>query len=145
MLPPGATPEAADEPGGQVADDVSVEVRQHQHVELLGPLHETHADRVDEVLPRLDLGVLLRDVAEDVEEEPVGELHDVRLRHARDALAAVGARVLEREADDPLGALAADRLHRDARACGDLLRLQLVQLAITCSASGVPASYSIPA
>ena len=26
-----------------------------------------------------------------------------------------------------------------------LLRLQLVQLPITCSASGVPASYSIPA
>ena len=121
--------EAADEPGGQVADDVAVEVRQHEHVELLGPLDETHADRVDEVLPRLDLGVLLRDVAEDVEEEPVGELHDVRLRHARDALAAVGARVLEREADDPLGALAADRLDRDARAGGDLLRLQLVELA----------------
>ena len=47
--------EAADEAGGQVADDVAVEVRQHEHVELLGPLHETHAERVDEVLPRLDL------------------------------------------------------------------------------------------
>ena len=31
-------PEAADEPGGEVADDVAVEVRQHQDVELLGPL-----------------------------------------------------------------------------------------------------------
>ena len=71
---------------------------------------------VDEVLPRLDLGVVLRDLAEDVEEEAVGELHDVRLGHARDALAAVVARVLEREADDPLRALAADRLDRDAGA-----------------------------
>ena len=42
--------------------------------------------------------------------------------------ASVGARVVEREADDPLGALAADRLDRDAGAGGDLLRLEPVQL-----------------
>ena len=124
----GRDAEAADEAGGEVADDVAVEVRQHEHVELLGPLDEAHADRVDEVLPRLDLRVVLRHLAEDLEEEPVGELHDVRLRDARDALAAVLARVLEREADDPLGALTADRLDRDAGAGRDLLRLQLVQL-----------------
>ena len=53
--------EAADEPGGQVADDVAVEIRQHEHVELLRALHEPHADRVDQVLPRLDLGIVGRD------------------------------------------------------------------------------------
>ena len=47
--------------------------------------------------------------------------HETRLRPCV-------ARVLEREADDPLRALAADRLHRDAGAGRDLFRLQRVQL-----------------
>ena len=59
--------------------------------------------RVDEVLARLDVGVLGGDVPEDLEEEPVRVLHDVRLRHAVDGAAALCARVLEREADDALG------------------------------------------
>ena len=40
----------------------------------------------------------------------------------------MGARVVEGEPDDPLGALAADRLDRDAGAGGDLAGLELVQL-----------------
>ena len=95
--------EPAHEAGGDVADDVAVEVREHEHVELLGALDELHAERVDEHLARGDLGIVLRDLAEDGEEEAVRELHDVRLRHARDLAAVVRARVLEREADDPLG------------------------------------------
>ena len=74
------------------------------------------------------VGEVLRDVAEHVEEEPIRELHDVRLRHAGNALAVVLARVLECEADDPLRAFAADRLHRDAGAGRDLFRLQGVEL-----------------
>jgi hypothetical protein len=54
-------------------------------------------------------------------------LHDVRLRDARDALAAVGARVLERVADDPLRPLRAQRLDRDPGAFGDALRLTRVE------------------
>ena len=76
---------------------------------------------------RLDVGVVLRNLPEHGEEEPVRVLHDVRLRDARDAAAPVGARVLEREADDPLRALGAERLDRDARARGDLLRLPGVE------------------
>ena len=47
--------EPADETGGHVADDVAVEVREHEHVELLRPLDELHAERVDEHLARSDL------------------------------------------------------------------------------------------
>ena len=57
--------EPADEAGSEVADDVAVEVRQDEHVELLGPLDELHRERVDEHLARLDVRVLGRDVAED--------------------------------------------------------------------------------
>ena len=120
-------PEAADQPGGEVADDVAVEVRQHEDVELLRPLDELHRERVDEHLARGDVRVVGRDLAEDGEKEPVRELHDVRLRHAGDLTTPVRARVLEREADDPLRRGGADGLHGDARAGGDLLRLQGVQ------------------
>ena len=71
--------------------------------------------------------VVLRDLAEHGEEEPVGVLHDVRLRDARDAAAPVGARVLEGEPDDPLGALGRERLDRDPGRGEDLLRLAGVE------------------
>ena len=116
MFAPGSDAETADEAGGEVADDVAVEVREDEHVELLGTLHELHAERVDEDLARLDVGVVGGDVAEDREEEAVRELHDVRLRDAGDLAPAVLAGVLEREAHDPLRRLGADRLHGDARA-----------------------------
>ena len=74
-----------------------------------------------------DLRVVRRDLAEDGEEQAVGVLHDVRLRDARHATAAVGARVVEREADDPLGALRRERLDRDPGRVPDLLRLPVVQ------------------
>ena len=61
----GRDAEPADETRGQVADDVAVEVRQHEHVELLGTLDELHRERVDEHLARLDVRVVGRDLAED--------------------------------------------------------------------------------
>ena len=103
----GRDAEPADEAGGEVARRCRRRGSADEHVELLGPLDEAHAEGVDERLPGLDIRVVLRDLAEDGEEEPVGVLHDVRLRDARDAAAPVGARVLEGEADDPLGALRA--------------------------------------
>ena len=54
------TPEAADQPGAQVREDVAVEVRQQQHVELLGRHHQVHAGRVDDPLVVLDVGVVAR-------------------------------------------------------------------------------------
>ena len=54
----GRHAEPADETGGQVADDVAVEVREHEHVELLRALDEPHAQRVDEGLPRLDVRIV---------------------------------------------------------------------------------------
>ena len=62
-----------------------------------------------------DVGVLGGDLARDAQEEAVGELHDVRLVHGRDLLAAVLARVVERELDDPPRAGDRDRLDRDPR------------------------------
>jgi hypothetical protein len=57
------------------------------------------------------------DLAEALQEQPVGELHDVRLVDRRDALAAVRARVLEGVARDARGRGRRDDLERlhDAR------------------------------
>ena len=60
---PGREPQAADQPRAQVGDDVAVQVRQHEHVVLLGPLDELHAHVVDDAVVELDVGVLLRDLA----------------------------------------------------------------------------------
>ena len=51
----GRDAEAADEAGGEVGDDVAVEVRQHQHVVQLGLLHELHAHVVDDAILELDV------------------------------------------------------------------------------------------
>ena len=138
--------EASHQAGGEVADDVAVEVREHEDVELLRPLNQAHAERVDQRLPRLELGKVLGHLAEHAEEEAVGVLHDVRLRDARDAAAAVVARVLERVADDSLGALGADRLDRDARRGRDRLGAAAVEeLDDRRGVFGSPDSNSIPA
>ena len=111
MFAPGATPSPPTRPAREVAHDVAVEVRQHQHVVQLGLLDELHAHVVDDAVLELDpAGVVRRDRPAALEEQPVGELHDVRLVHGRDLAPAVGDRVLEREAGDPLRGLAGDDL-----------------------------------
>ena len=80
--------------------------------------------RVDEILLRLDIRVLGGHVPEDLEEEPVRVLHDVRLRHAVDGAPALRSRVLEREANDSLRGFRAHRLDREAGLRVQLLRLQ---------------------
>ena len=112
--------EPADQARGKVGDDVAVQVREHEHVVLLGPLDELHRQVVDDAVLELDVRVLLRDLAGDLEPEPVRELHDVRLVHGRHLAAAEPARVVERELDDPARAFDGDRLDRDPRVVGQL-------------------------
>ena len=109
----GSDPEPADHPRAEVGEDVAVEVRQHEDVVLLRPLHELHAHVVHDPVVELDVGVLRRDLARDVQPEPVGELHDVRLVHGGDLAAAVAARVVERELEDAARARHGNRLDRD--------------------------------
>ena len=105
--------EPADEPGDEVAHDVAVQVRQHEHVVQLGLLHELHAHVVDDAVLELDVRIVPRDLAGHAEEQAVGELHDVRLVDRGDLLPAVRLRVLERELHDPAAAHLGDVLDRD--------------------------------
>jgi hypothetical protein len=110
----GSHSEPADQPGADVRDDVPVEVRQHEHVVLLGALHELHRHVVHDPVVELDVRVLRGDGAGGVEEEAVRVLHDVRLVHRRELAAAVLADVVEGELDHPPRAGDRDRLDRDA-------------------------------
>ena len=107
----GRDAQAADQARRQVADDVAVEVRQHEHVVQLGLLDELHAHVVDDAVLELDPAVVVgRDGPAALEEQAVRQLHDVGLVDGRDLVPAVGDGVLEREPGDPLGRLAGDDL-----------------------------------
>ena len=51
--------QAADDPGTQVADDIAVQIRQHQHVVQLRLLRQLHAHVVDDPFLELDVRILL--------------------------------------------------------------------------------------
>ena len=113
--------EAADQPGAQIRDDVAVEIRQHQHVELLGVHHQLHARGVDDPLVVGDVDVLARGAADAVEEQPVAQLHDVRFVDRGHLLPPVPPRVLEREVRDARRRLLGDDLQALDHARHDLV------------------------
>ena len=112
----GHEAEPADEARREVADDVAVEVLEQEHVEVRGAPDEPHAERVDEDLVvgdrALGLRPALRLRARAVEEEAVGELHDVRLVDGRDPLSRVVRGELEREPRDATRGPPRDHLDR---------------------------------
>ena len=78
MFPAQADPEAADEAGREVADDVTVEVRRTRARRTPRDAERGPCRRRRPGSPRArNLRVLRRDLAEGLEEEAVGELHDV--------------------------------------------------------------------
>ena len=76
-------------------------------------------------------------------EEPVRELHDVRLVHGRDLAAAVAARVVEGELDDAARAGDRDRLDGDARVRAHAPSCSPSH-SISSLAPSVPSSNSMP-
>ena len=60
---PGNHPQAADEAGAQVGNDVAEQVGGHDDVELFRPHHQLHAAVVDDQLVVLDVRILRGDFA----------------------------------------------------------------------------------
>ena len=106
----GRKAQAPHQTGAQVADDVAVQVGRHQRVELLGALHQLHAQRVNDAVIGGNVGVVLRHLPESGQEQPVRQLHDVGLVHAGDLFAAVGAGIVKGKAADALAGSAGDEL-----------------------------------
>ncbi len=122
-------PEPPDEPRAEIGDDVAVQVRHHEHIELRRVQDQLHARGVDDPLIVLDVRRGPRDLTRALEKEPVAELHDVRLVNGGDSLAPVSPRVGERKLHDPrrcalgddLQALDHARHHLMLEACIEIL------------------------
>src|SRR4051794_5439036 len=108
----GDDAQPAHESRGEIGNDVTVEIFEQQDVELLRVHHHLHAEVVDDLVVRFDVRILLRNVAEALQEKAVRQLHDVGLVHGGDALASVRARVLERELRDARRGAFGDDLDR---------------------------------
>ena len=87
-MAPGTRPKPSDKRGAEIADDVSVEIFEQQHVVLIRIGDELHAGVVNDVLAVRDLGVILGDVARAADEKAIGKLHDVGLVDGVNLLAA---------------------------------------------------------
>ena len=101
---------AADKATGQVGNDVAVEIRRDQYVEVFRMHDQLHACVIDDLVVAFDLRIVLGDFLEDRKEEAVAELHDIGLVDAGDLLAAVGYGVVEGGLDDAAAGLAGDDL-----------------------------------
>ena len=129
----------------KVAQDVSVQVGEEQHVEVLRRANEPCGERVDvDVLPghvRIVAGVRPRGL----EEDAVGVPHHVGLVTDRDLPSPVGSDVFEREADDPPGAGDADGLQGDPGVLGYLEPSEIVELPAEGRRVGRPSCEFDPA
>ncbi len=104
-------PQPADEPCAQVAHDVPIQVRQDEDVVQVRLLDELHAHVVDDPVLELDLPVVVGgDRPAALEEQPVGQLHDVRLVDRGHLPAVIGDGVVEGVPGDPLGGNSGDDL-----------------------------------
>jgi MazG family protein len=94
----------------EVAHDVTIEIREQKHVELMGIEHDLHAGVVNNELLVFDIGILGGDFSNRSEKKAVRKLHDVRFVDGVNFLACVFAGVLEGEACYARGCLFRDDL-----------------------------------
>ena len=119
--------QSADQTRTQIADDIAVEIRQHDHIVQLRLLDQLHAHIVDDPILELDVRVVLRHLPAHLQPQPVRVLHDIGLVHAGDLLTPHLPRVVEGKLHDPPGPLHRDRLDADPRIGPDDPLVVLVQ------------------
>ncbi len=112
--------------GGDVAQDVAIQIWHHDHVEGLRRIGEFGGADIDDPVLVFDRRILGRDLVEDLVEQAVGDLHDVVFGEAGHLLTAVGLRIFEGIPHDPLGALAGDQL----QALRDIDRLLVLDASV---------------
>lgn len=95
MLEPGGHAQATYQAGAQVADDIAVQVGQHQDIEVVGVLDQAHAGGVDDLVVELNIGIVGGHLARNAQEQAIGRLHNVGLVHGRHLFTAAAAGVLK--------------------------------------------------
>jgi hypothetical protein len=100
----------ADQSGGQVVNDVTVQVGHDHDVKLLRVGDQLHGGVVHNHLLKLNSGVELCNLLAGAHEETVAQLHDVGLVNAGHLLAAVAGGVVEGELGNAAGLFASNDL-----------------------------------
>lgn len=123
----------SDETSSDVGNNVTVQVGHDHNVELLGLGDKLHGGVVDNHVVELDAraGILLGDLTAGVEEETIGQLHDVGLVDAGDLLAAVAESKVKGEARNALRLGAGDDLEGlDNTGVGLVLEARVLTLGV---------------
>lgn len=132
--------ETADQTGAHVGKNVTVKVGHDQDLVVVGGGvgDDLEAGVVEQLGVELDVGVLLGDLAAEVEEEAVGHLHDGGLVDDADLGLADVLGVLEGEAEHALAGLAGDELDRlDDAVDDDVLDAGVLALGVLTDEDGV--------
>ena len=108
----GREAQTADQARAHIGQDVSVEIRHHEDLVVVGCWirDDLQAGVVEQLRVELDVGELLGDFSSNVEEEAVGHFHNRGFVHGADFALAYLLGVLEGEAQDPLRGGAGDQL-----------------------------------
>src|SRR5262249_22096678 len=104
----GNDAEASDKARGEVAHDIAVKIRQQKHVILFGLQHHLHAGVVNDEFFVFDVRIFLCHGPNGLEEEAVGELHDVCFVDGVNFLAIFAFGVFKCKARDACGSLLRD-------------------------------------
>ena len=96
--------------GGDIGDDVAIEVRRQDDVEGLRRVGDAGRTDVDDHVLLRDLRIVGAHLLKDPTEQPVGGLHDVVLGQAGDFSPVLAAREFEGVARDPLAPRPGDQL-----------------------------------
>ena len=124
----GRKAQTAHKPCAKIADNIAVEVRGHQHIELLRLLHQLHAERINDAVVCGDFGIVGRHLAEGAQEQAVRQLHDIGLVDRRDLFAAVLAGIVKGKAADLFTGGAGDELNAVGHLIVDHVLDALVQI-----------------
>jgi hypothetical protein len=108
----GGQTETTDQTGAHVGKDIAIQVRHDEDLVVVGSRvgSDLQARVVQQLSVELDIGEVLGNFTGGVQEKTVGHLHDGGLVHDPDLLLVDRARVLEGEAEHPLGGLLGDQL-----------------------------------
>ena len=109
----GGHTQATHQASAQIAHNVTVQIGQHQDIEVVGVLDQDHAGGVDDLVVELDIRIVGCHLARHAQEQAVGRLHDVGLVYGRHLFAAAAAGVLKGILHDAATLGNRDRLDRD--------------------------------
>ena len=106
-------PKSTHQTGTKVADNITVKVRQHNHIIKLRFLNKLHAHIVNDAVLEFNVGIFLCHASADIKPKPVTELHNIGLVNAGYFSPSHLLGILKGKMKNPLGGLNGNRFNTD--------------------------------